>query len=63
LAETVIDEYAEDENDTSLEKMHQSLDKEGPNLHSIIKSMYMFGETAADIFQRRIQGDWKEAYP
>lgn len=63
LAKTVIDEYAEDESDTSLEKMHQVLDKDGANLHSIIKSMYMFGETSADIFQRRIQGDWKEAYP
>jgi len=43
--------------------MHQSLNEDGSNLHGIIKEMYMFGETAADIFQRRIQGDWKEAYP
>lgn len=63
LATAIIDHYADDENDTSLEKMHQKLDGDASNLHSIIKDLYMFGETSADIFQRRIQADWKEAYP
>lgn len=63
LADTIIDKYADDENDTTLEEMHETLEKDGSNLHAIIKALYMFGDTAADIFQRRIQSDWKEAYP
>lgn len=63
LADVVIEQYAQDENDTSLEKMHEKLEKDASNLHTIIKELYMFGETSADIFRRRIQATWPEAYP
>lgn len=63
LADEVIEQYAEDENDTSLAKMHSKIGNDGAELSGLVKQFYGMGDTAAEIFQRRMQADWKELYP
>lgn len=63
LAEKVINEYASDGSDTSLEKMRDELGGSADKLSAIVKSFYGFGDTAVEVFTRRMQADWEELYP
>ena len=63
LAEKVIEEYASNESDTSLQKMRDKLDGDASKLDTIISDFYGCGQTASDIFRRRMQSDWEELYP
>ena len=64
LADSVIEHFASDENDTSLEKARkdgkQDWDTERDLLQTNIKGL---GKTGLDIFFRRVQWLWPEAYP
>ena len=63
LSEKVIEEYAESEDDASLSKLRDKLGGSADNLSNVIKDFYGAGETAVEIFRRRLQVDWKELYP
>lgn len=63
LAEKVREDYASDGDDTSLEKMRDELGGSADKLTDVIKSLYGFGDTAVEIFRRRMQADWEELYP
>jgi hypothetical protein len=43
--------------------MRDELDGSADKLSGIIKSFYGFGDTAVEIFRRRLQADWAELYP
>ena len=63
LADKVISEYAADDDDTTLLKLREKLGGSPEDLGSIMKEFYGLGDTATDIFRRRMQKDWEELYP
>ena len=63
LADKVISEYAEDDQDTSLAILREELNGSADDLAIILKDFYGLGDMAADIFRRRMQKDWEELYP
>merc|ERR1712093_714853 len=62
LADRVIEMYSESEGDTSLKKLREDIGKPD-NLSKVLKEFYGVGDTATDVFRRRMQADWEELYP
>lgn len=63
LADRVLELYSESEGDVSLKKMREELGGDPGNLPNVLKEFYGVGDTATEIFRRRMQGDWEELYP
>ena len=64
LAEVVCERFAEKEGDGSLEKVREEAGYEVEKERELLKgSVKGLGQTGLDIFYRRVQATWKEAYP
>lgn len=63
LADRVLEEYSASEGDVSLSKMREEIGSDPADLAKVLKSFYGFGDTAVEIFRRRMQKDWAELYP
>lgn len=64
LADIVSEKYADKDDDTSLEPLRKEAEYDQDVLReTLTKGIKGMGRTSVDIFQRRIQGVWKECYP
>jgi len=64
IADVVAAEFAKDVSDTSLEKVRQQAKKDWDDERDLLQSHIKgLGKTGLDIFFRRIQWLWPEAYP
>jgi len=63
LADAVLEKYSAKQGDTSLSKLRDEIGGSSENVNKVIKGFYGFGDTASDIFRRRMQADWDELYP
>lgn len=64
LADTILEQYSDgDANGESLEALRKKCDINVEEEREALKKFKGFGKTAADIFFRRIQWAWDEAFP
>lgn len=64
LADTVSKKFADNPDDSSLEKLRKEAEYDRDVLRETITDSFKgVGRTGVDIFLRRIQGSWKECYP
>lgn len=64
FSDTVIEKFADEPEDTSLEKLRKEAEYDRDVIRETITNSFKgIGRTGADIFLRRIQGLWVECYP
>lgn len=63
LCQTVLDDFAEDENDVQLKKLQQAASQDPEALNKGITKVNGVGRLAVDVFKRRIQAIWPNLYP
>ena len=64
LAELISSKYASSDTDTSLDKLRSAANKDWDDERDLLQSSIKgLGKTGLDIFFRRVQWSWPEAYP